>query len=233
MFNKKVTDKIFPRDFSVSYVGKEGSYVSVRVGPRYQQWEGPLVSADENGFHYMNTQSYKSTIDFSEFYTHTSSEFAWSFAQALKQQGKNLSELSRYLPVTEPDKTLAEVNEFIFVSEALGGTFRVPVGVKTYFWIKVPSRPSADFTKLETEWVRMEYGPSIPTNPGTRFDDLGNASYNTFIPIFSVTPDAEGLNEEEYELGELRYYNPLYYVVQNGKRRDVVFPYGKITTLPT
>ncbi len=223
MFKSKVTDKVWPGDFDVRFLKKEGKTVSIRVGPRYRQWQGTSVQGTP-----LNLPPSSPHTSILNFYTHSQAPLAITVSADMKRLNLDLREISRYYPVSILG------NSPLTSADASGGIFRVPFGNKTNFWIKIPNRPDplTDLRRMATHWCRIEYGPVLPTNPGTRYDAGGNLSYDTFIPIFTVTPDSSGLNTEPYEFGELRYFDPTYYSIQNGTRRDLVFPWGNYSVLP-
>ncbi len=107
--------------------------------------------------------------------------------------------------------------------------------------MKIPTNASANVTNLansqfltaiNTQVCRLEFGNSVPIAPGTRFDAEGRITYTTYVPLFSVRPDNFQLNLERFDLGEVRYFSDEYYAIQNGKRRDILFPYSKISSPP-
>jgi hypothetical protein len=218
MFLKKPTRNPQEIDLKISSLEWKAGSVRVLIGPRFAQWV-------YNGWNFPESTSAAgsfSVLNLFNFYTHGSSSSAQSLFDFLKSK-QTPSEISRYFPLSQFNGKLSYA--------AQGGSFEVPIGQKTIFWMKIPSRPDqgTDFTRLKTHWCRIEYGTILPSFPNPRYSG-NNVSYDTILPFLSVTPSNGNLNVDRYEIGEIKHFNPDYYSIQNGVRRDLVFPFSKLSS---
>ncbi len=221
MFGQIAVKEKKVRDLSAKLFADNGGTVSILISPRMKVWEGIATNGTS-----LNVPLGPPPINYFSFYTHQTAILSASWFTWVKQNARSkLAEISRYFPV------FLEKDETVDVQKAAGGVFTVPKKTKTYFWMKIVSKPDvlSNFSRLETHWSRIEYGPVPPSATGGKYDQSGNLSYNTFITFLSVSPDENGLNAQYFDIGELRHFSPDYYSIQNGNRRDLMFDYGKIS----
>ena len=138
-----------------------------------------------------------------------------------------LSEISKYFPLT---LATGETPTQRISKGVNGGTFEVPQGIKTFFWMKivVGIYNTYNVNKLDTDWPRIEFGTSVPRNGAAKYSD-GRLSYNTYLPFLEVTPSKTSLNLVRYDCGQIRYYSDANYDESTGVRRYNIFNFGRVS----
>lgn len=229
------------RDFHVTVQGLVKGDYEINVGPRFR----PHFIADLNE-HLAEAPNYAGD-SFLDFYSVEATQYAVFLYNYLVRAGLK-NEISRYYPLTAfREDTLAaegaDANDpnslYLSPENADGGRFIVKNGVKTFFWMKITHGYRAminnDFSKLETEWPRIEQGEAIPKNSAKKYDTTGRLAYTLYIPIFSIEPVNGGRMEIEYfDCGSIRYFSDNFFDKQEGWELDLngvdlAFDYSKVS----
>lgn len=223
---KKSFSNIQPKgDFRVSFIKKDVKGYYILVGPRFR----PQLIPDYN----CQIDASLNGNSFLDFYSPESTELSFFVYQYLAGKKKE-KEISKYFPLTAFDENkLTDDGIYPAPTAANGGTFIVPAEIKTYFWMKMPSGYSDlrnDYTKLDTEWARLEFGATIPKNSPLKYDANGVLTYTIYIPIFSITPEGLDLNLEHYDCGAIRYFTDTYSVEQGGKPKSLPFDFSEVSS---
>jgi hypothetical protein len=183
-------------DFQVSLIDISGGTAKIRIGPRFRaiDFTNPFPIEQKDGV-------------FSDFYSPDFSP-AGQTAKGLFEILKNdktlggVETISQYIPsYVLPNGSLSE--------KFTGGEFKIPVGKKTFFWMKIPifdgfSRPLTNKSYFEEFIPRIEYGPSVKNPSSNKTEDGGSYSVS-HLPFAAVTVNKTKMNVEYFEIGECKY----------------------------
>lgn len=222
---KKIEDDVQRRqDFELSLVSSTADKVKIKIGPRFRPHiiEGVTIGASLDGI----TQDGGGLLSFyaPESVAGAGMQPLFDF---LKARGR-LAEFSKYFPISPRATDLGP--SAVTQDGVNGGIFEVSKAQKTIFWMKiVVGFQTYDPTKLDTEWSRIEFGPTVPANGSAKYKD-GQLSYSTYLPFLEVTPSNFSLNAVRYDCGKLRYYSDANYTEATGTRRDNIFNFGRVSS---
>ncbi len=211
------------RDFRVSVRGVTESKYEINIGPRYR----PQIIADFN-----SVSPNLIGNSFWDFYSPEATQFAIFMYAFLISKGRK-NEISQYFPLTAFDDDTEVGDLYLTPTRADGGKFFIEKSGATLFWMKIPYGYSAgvsnDFTKLSTEWARIEQGTALPKNSPRKYDAGGNLTYTLYLPILSIEPIDGRMDIQYYDCGSIRYFSDNYKVEQGGKSSDLPFDYSRVS----